>query len=143
MAGVINDLIREIVTEMGATAMTITHDMSSVRAIADRVAMLHAGVIRWTGPVAEMDTARTLTVPVHSRARRRPDRVRSLDPRTPVAGNAPATVNPAFTSRARRMGPIRTSLPCTDAEPRPHRVPLPALVLIPGTGVLSRCAPPG
>jgi phospholipid/cholesterol/gamma-HCH transport system ATP-binding protein len=57
MAGVINDLIREIVTEMGATAMTITHDMSSVRAIADRVAMLHGGVIRWTGPIGEMDGA--------------------------------------------------------------------------------------
>lgn len=57
MSGVINALIREIVVEMGATAMTITHDMSSVRAIADRVAMLHAGVIQWTGPVAEMDTA--------------------------------------------------------------------------------------
>ncbi|MEO0829924.1 MAG: ATP-binding cassette domain-containing protein, partial [Pseudomonadota bacterium] len=42
MAGVINDLIREIVTEMGATAITITHDMSSVRAIGDQVAMLHA-----------------------------------------------------------------------------------------------------
>jgi phospholipid/cholesterol/gamma-HCH transport system ATP-binding protein len=55
MAGVINDLIREIVVEMGATAMTITHDMSSVRAIADRVAMLHDGVIQWTGPVGEMD----------------------------------------------------------------------------------------
>jgi phospholipid/cholesterol/gamma-HCH transport system ATP-binding protein len=55
MAGVINDLIREIVTEMGATAMTITHDMSSVRAIADHVAMLHDGVIQWTGPVSEMD----------------------------------------------------------------------------------------
>ena len=55
MAGVINELIREIVTEMGATAMTITHDMSSVRAIADKVAMLHAGVIQWTGPVVEMD----------------------------------------------------------------------------------------
>ncbi|MDZ4094744.1 MAG: ATP-binding cassette domain-containing protein [Paracoccaceae bacterium] len=55
MAGVINDLIREIVVEMGATAMTITHDMSSVRAIADTVAMLHNGVIQWTGPVAEMD----------------------------------------------------------------------------------------
>ncbi len=55
MAGVINDLIREIVVEMGATAMTITHDMSSVRAIADRVAMLHEGVIQWTGSVAEMD----------------------------------------------------------------------------------------
>jgi phospholipid/cholesterol/gamma-HCH transport system ATP-binding protein len=57
MAGVINDLIREIVTEMGATTMTITHDMSSVRTIADHVAMLHAGKIRWTGPVAEMDAA--------------------------------------------------------------------------------------
>lgn len=56
MAGVINDLIREIVTEMGATAMTITHDMTSVRAIADRVAMLHDGVIQWTGPIAELDT---------------------------------------------------------------------------------------
>ena len=57
MSGVINDLIREIVVEMGATAMTITHDMSSVRAIADNVAMLHDGVIQWTGPVAEMDAA--------------------------------------------------------------------------------------
>lgn len=55
MAGVINELIREIVTEMGVTAMTITHDMTSVRAIADRVAMLHDGVIQWTGPIAELD----------------------------------------------------------------------------------------
>ncbi len=57
MARVINDLIREIVVEMGATAMTITHDMSSVRAIADRVAMLHAGKIRWAGAITEMDDA--------------------------------------------------------------------------------------
>ena len=57
MAGVINELIREIVVEMGATAMTITHDMTSVRAIADTVAMLHDGVIKWSGPVAQMDTS--------------------------------------------------------------------------------------
>ena len=57
MSGVINDLIREIVVEMGATAMTITHDMSSVRAIADNIAMLHEGVIQWTGPVADMDAS--------------------------------------------------------------------------------------
>lgn len=56
MAGVINELIREIVVEMGATAMTITHDMTSVRAIADTVAMLHEGTIKWTGPVSELDT---------------------------------------------------------------------------------------
>lgn len=56
MSGVINKLIREIVAEMGVTAITITHDMISVRAIADQVAMLHGGVIRWTGPVGELDS---------------------------------------------------------------------------------------
>ncbi len=56
MAGVINALIREIVVEMGATAMTITHDMTSVRAIADNVAMLHDGLIRWSGPVGDLDS---------------------------------------------------------------------------------------
>ena len=70
MAGVINALIREIVTEMGATAVTITHDMSSVRAIADRVAMLHDGVIRWHGPVTEMDASKDAYVDqfIHGRA---------------------------------------------------------------------------
>lgn len=57
MANVINDLIHEIVTEIGATTITITHDMSSVRAIASNVAMIHDGQIRWHGPVAEMDSA--------------------------------------------------------------------------------------
>ena len=56
MAGVINDLIRELVTEMGATAVTITHDMTTVRTVADRVAMLHGGKVRWEGPVAEIET---------------------------------------------------------------------------------------
>ena len=55
MSGVINDLIREIVLDMGATAITITHDMTSVRTIADDIAMLHAGRIQWTGPVGDMD----------------------------------------------------------------------------------------
>lgn len=54
MAGVINDLIRALVTEMGATAVTITHDMTTVETVADRVAMLHGGQIRWEGPVARM-----------------------------------------------------------------------------------------
>ncbi|WP_163850964.1 ABC transporter ATP-binding protein [Pseudooceanicola aestuarii] len=70
MSGVINALIREIVTEMGATALTITHDMTSVRAIADHVAMLHDGQIRWTGPVARMDTSGDAHVEqfIHGRA---------------------------------------------------------------------------
>ena len=57
MAGVINELIRELVTEMGATAVTITHDMTTVRTVADHVAMLHGGVIRWHGPIEAMDAS--------------------------------------------------------------------------------------
>ena len=55
MAGVINDLVREITAEMGATTITITHDMSSVRAIADQVAMIHDGIVQWTGPIGTLD----------------------------------------------------------------------------------------
>lgn len=55
MADVINDLIVKCVKELGATAMTITHDMASVRKIADYVAMIHQGRIIWTGPISELD----------------------------------------------------------------------------------------
>jgi phospholipid/cholesterol/gamma-HCH transport system ATP-binding protein len=70
MAQVINDLIREIVTEMGATAMTITHDMHSVRAIADEVAMLHDGVVQWHGPIQSLDDSGNAYVDqfIHGRA---------------------------------------------------------------------------
>ena len=56
-AATINELIRGIVDETGATAITITHDMSSVRAIADRVALLDQGRVRRQGGVARMDQA--------------------------------------------------------------------------------------
>lgn len=56
-AAMINRLIRGIVTETGATAITITHDIGSVRAIGDRVAMLHHGALHWQGAVAQMDRA--------------------------------------------------------------------------------------
>ena len=55
MADVINHLIVKCVRELGATAVSITHDMVSVRKIADRVAMLHKGHIIWQGPTAEID----------------------------------------------------------------------------------------
>lgn len=57
MAGVINDLIREVVVEMGATTMTITHDMTTVARVADRVAMLDGGRLRWTGAAADVRRA--------------------------------------------------------------------------------------
>ena len=55
MAGVINDLIRSVVSDLGATTITITHDMQSVRAIADKVAMLYDGQIKWQGGVDDLD----------------------------------------------------------------------------------------
>jgi len=55
MADVINQLIVEQVKQLGATALSITHDMGSVRTIADYVAMIHEGKIVWTGPVKELD----------------------------------------------------------------------------------------
>ena len=56
--GVIDDLIIGAVRKLGATALTISHDMASVRRIADKVAMVHQGRIIWHGDVAQMyDTA--------------------------------------------------------------------------------------
>lgn len=55
MSDVINDLIRNTVSNLGATSITITHDMSSVRKIADKVAMLYKGKIIWHGTVDEID----------------------------------------------------------------------------------------
>ncbi len=49
-ADVINDLIVELVEDLGVTALTITHDMASARKIAHRVAMLYQGKIIWRGP---------------------------------------------------------------------------------------------
>ncbi len=57
MSDVINDLIVKCVRELGATALSITHDMASARKIADRIAMLHAGKIIWAGPTSEIDSS--------------------------------------------------------------------------------------
>jgi phospholipid/cholesterol/gamma-HCH transport system ATP-binding protein len=55
MADVINRLIVQCVRGLGATAVSITHDMVSTRKIADRVAMLHQGRIVWHGLAATID----------------------------------------------------------------------------------------
>jgi phospholipid/cholesterol/gamma-HCH transport system ATP-binding protein len=70
MADVINDLIIKCVRELGATAVSITHDMVSARKIADRIAMLHKGKIVWQGPAGEIDASHNAFVDqfVHGRA---------------------------------------------------------------------------
>lgn len=57
MADVINRLIVESVKDLGATALTITHDMASARTIADDIAMIHKGRIIWTGPADSIDNS--------------------------------------------------------------------------------------
>ena len=70
MSDVINDLIAASVRELGATALTITHDMASARKIADRIAMLYQGEIIWHGPVAQIDRSEDARVDqfIHGRA---------------------------------------------------------------------------
>lgn len=56
-ADVINNLIIKSVRDLGATALSITHDMVSCRKIADYVAMLWDGKIIWHGPVGDLDNS--------------------------------------------------------------------------------------
>lgn len=70
MADVINDLIVEQVKKLGATALSITHDMASARKIADHVAMIHEGRIIWHGSVKDLDHSNNPYVDqfIHGRA---------------------------------------------------------------------------
>lgn len=54
-ADVINDLIIKCVKEVGATTLSITHDMPSARKIADTIAMIYKGRIIWEGPAGQID----------------------------------------------------------------------------------------
>jgi phospholipid/cholesterol/gamma-HCH transport system ATP-binding protein len=55
MADVINNLIAVAMKDVGATTLSITHDLVSARKISDRIAMLYKGKIIWEGPTAEID----------------------------------------------------------------------------------------
>jgi phospholipid/cholesterol/gamma-HCH transport system ATP-binding protein len=55
MADIINRLIVDCVKRLGATTISITHDMASARKIADAIAMIHKGEIIWQGPAKSID----------------------------------------------------------------------------------------
>jgi phospholipid/cholesterol/gamma-HCH transport system ATP-binding protein len=55
MADVINNLIVDCVKRLGATTISITHDMASARKIADDIAMIYKGAIIWQGPAKMID----------------------------------------------------------------------------------------
>ena len=70
MADVINELIVKCVSDLGATAVSITHDMASARKIGHRIAMLYEGKLIWQGPVEEIDRSGNAHVDqfIHGRA---------------------------------------------------------------------------
>lgn len=70
MADVINDLIVKCVSDLGATAVSITHDMASARKIGHRIGMLYEGKLIWQGPVADIDRSGNAHVDqfIHGRA---------------------------------------------------------------------------
>lgn len=70
MSAVINNLITQTVQKLGATAVSITHDLMSARKIAHRVIMLYQGKVIWQGSVKEMDHSHNEYVDqfIHGRA---------------------------------------------------------------------------
>ncbi len=55
MAGVINELVVNCTRQLGATTLSITHDMASARKIANRIAVIFDGKIIWSGAVDKID----------------------------------------------------------------------------------------
>ena len=70
MADVINNLIVDCVKRLGATTISITHDMASARKIADDIAMIHKGQIIWQGEVNKVNMSGNAYVDqfIHGRA---------------------------------------------------------------------------
>jgi phospholipid/cholesterol/gamma-HCH transport system ATP-binding protein len=70
MADVINELIVKCVSDLGATAVSITHDMASARKIGHRIGMLFDGKLIWQGKVADIDRSGSAHVDqfIHGRA---------------------------------------------------------------------------
>jgi phospholipid/cholesterol/gamma-HCH transport system ATP-binding protein len=70
MADVINNLIVDCVKRLGATTISITHDMASARKIADDIAMIHKGQIIWRGEANQVNRSDNAYVDqfIHGRA---------------------------------------------------------------------------
>lgn len=58
MSNVINELILNVKKNLGATCITITHDMNTVRVISDKVSMIYEGKIIWEGENKDLDNCK-------------------------------------------------------------------------------------
>jgi len=62
MCGVIDRLIVESVQSLGASSITITHDVTTARYVADKIAMLKDGQLVWVGKASELDKTKNRVV---------------------------------------------------------------------------------
>ena len=86
MADSINELILHLKSKLNITSIVVTHDMASVRKVADRVAMLHHGEIIFDGTVDDLDSTENEVV------------------RQFVEGRAEGPIKPAFKRDSREHG---------------------------------------
>lgn len=54
MSDSIDELIKDLTEKLNSTSIVVTHDMYSVKNVADRVAMMHEGQIYFTGTPSEL-----------------------------------------------------------------------------------------
>ena len=59
---VINELIHKTVSKLGVSAITITHDISSINNLASRVILLDRNKIAWSGRPNDMETSKNSIV---------------------------------------------------------------------------------
>ncbi len=57
MGDVIDNLIRDCTQYLGATTLTISHDMESAQKIADRIALIYKGSVVWVGPADQIENS--------------------------------------------------------------------------------------
>lgn len=57
MSDAIDELIKELADKVNATAIVITHDMYSVKNVADKIAMIHEGKIYFEGTLKDVLTS--------------------------------------------------------------------------------------
>lgn len=57
MCNVINELIVKVKKDLGATTVTITHDINSAKHIADNIAMLYKGQIIWHDKITKLENS--------------------------------------------------------------------------------------
>jgi phospholipid/cholesterol/gamma-HCH transport system ATP-binding protein len=50
----VDRLIRELSDELGVTAIVVSHDLTSIFSVADRVAMVYRGTVHTVGTPAEL-----------------------------------------------------------------------------------------